>query len=143
MSAAVVACRHQAALGAGAVAALPVHPHCAPPLMRGTWQVASPLADRVLDELEAGYSLAGTLLRLADRDPGGALDVLVSDGSQVAACGTGLHLLDLGGGEYAVSATPPGPDESWAPVPSGAVLLIDPCGVTTTVPHPTPLEPIS
>jgi hypothetical protein len=97
MTAAVVVCRHHAALGAGAVAAPPIHPDFPPPL--------------------------------------------VSDRGQVAACGTGLHLLDLGRGEYAVSATPPaGDDGTWAPVPTGAVILIDPCGVTT-IPHPTPLEP--
>ncbi|RJS46825.1 hypothetical protein [Nocardioides cavernaquae] len=144
MTGAVVACRHQAALGAGAVAALPAHADCAPPVTRGTWQVAAPgpVAPAILDELEAGCSLAGALLRLADREPGRPLDVLVSDGSQVAACGTGLHLLDLGRGEYAVSAMPPARhDEPWAPVPACAVILIDPCGVTTTILHPTPLEP--
>lgn len=131
-----VHCRHLAALGEDrARLGACTDPACPTPLSEGPWTFAGPgdVFQDVLVELADGRSLAGALLLVAERrTPGQAL--LLADGEQVAAVasGPGVRVRTLGGGAYAVAAGPVGEPAAWSDLPAGTVLLLDPCGVTTT-----------
>ena len=139
---AVVRCRHLATLGDDVVGLVAdADPACPPPLIEGRWTFAgsSDAFEDVLAELAEGFSPGGALLRVVERrPPNGAL--LLADGEQVvaAAPGPGVRLRTLGGGRYAVSAGKVREPSEWTEVRAGTLLLVDPCGITTThltLPH--------
>lgn len=137
---ALVRCRHLATLG-GDVEGLGAcaDPGCPPPLTEGRWTFAgrSEAFPDVLAELAHGVSLGGALLRVSERRPPDG-PLLLADGEQVVAAipAAGVRLRTLGGGSYALAAGTVAEPAAWTEVPAGTLLLLDPCGVTTT--HLTP-----
>lgn len=137
---ALVRCRHLATLGEGVEGlGACTDPACPPPLTEGRWTFAgrSEAFRDVLAELADGVSLGGALLRVSERcAPDGPL--LVADGEQVAAAAPapGVRLRTLGGGSYALAAGTVAEPVAWTEVHAGTLLLLDPCGATTT--HLTP-----
>lgn len=144
-----IPCRHLATLGDGTVG-LPGcgDPGCPPPLRSAGWafSAADDVFDAVLTELALGHTLGGSLLRVAERHrPSGPWFLADHDQVAVVAPYDGLRLAALGRGEYVVADGPDagmstqlggtGAAHAWDPVPVGAagsLLLLDPCGVTTT-----------
>ena len=171
---AMLFCAHQALLGTPQdpdllelLAAQAACPCGTPVVRRGALQLAispptaaSPgaatLAERILDDWDAGISLAGALLRAAaELDPDTpAMTALAASQEQVAALAwrTPIRYTALGAGRYSVSADPIAvhgqpshpiagrtPNEEQAPADS--VLLLDPCGpVLTPLRDPVPLH---
>lgn len=76
--------------------------------------------------------VASILVRVATRGALPECSILLADGDQVAALAWGrpLGVVELGGWEYAVTSSPPGPDMSWAPLATGTLAALDPCGPT-------------
>ncbi|WGL50986.1 hypothetical protein P5P86_13545 [Nocardioides sp. BP30] len=90
----------------------------------------------------ADLPAASLLVRAATRHRLPACSILLADGDQLAALAWGLPLgvVELGGWEYAVAATPPAGDSAWVPLAPGTVAALDPCGPTTFPLH-APLDP--
>jgi glutamine amidotransferase len=90
--------------------------------------------------LESGVSLAGSLAKVVTTVAalgGGRLNMLLTDGEQIAATAHGerLFVRTGEGGDHTVASEPHDDSKQWTEVPQGTLLLVDPCGLT-----PTPLD---
>jgi gamma-glutamyl hercynylcysteine S-oxide hydrolase len=89
--------------------------------------------DRLRSGTPAGKALAETVGEVAAAAPGSRLNLLLTDGRQIAATTAG-HALSVRAreGEVLVSSEPLDPGPAWTAVPEGHLLIATPSGLDIT-----------